>query len=239
MYGLPMHTDESIRKTCALVIAMSPDRIACFGYAHLPRLKANQRRIDASKLPAQLQRVKQASVIAEELERNGYIRIGIDHFARPGDALALAAAAKHLHRNFQGYTDDDRRVLLGLGASSISTFAEGFVQNTADVPRYVRAIRSGSLAAMRGSALDDEDRLRGRIIERLMCDFEVDLVEVAPHADFAEEISMLAPMEREGLVVIHDGKVTVTDTGRPVVRVVAATFDIYRRRQGTQFSTAV
>lgn len=239
MYGLPMQTVESVWKTCALVVAMSPDRIACFGYAHLPRLKTNQRRIDAAKLPTQLQRVEQASVIAEELERNGYLRIGIDHFARPGDALTLAAATKHLRRNFQGYTDDDRRVLLGLGASSISTFAEGFVQNIADVPGYIRAIRSGSLAAMRGSALDDEDRLRGRIIERLMCDFEVDLVEVAPHADFAEEISMLAPMEREGLVVIRDGKVTTTDTGRPVVRVVASTFDTYRRRQGTQFSTAV
>jgi oxygen-independent coproporphyrinogen-3 oxidase len=239
MYGLPMQTVESIRKTCALVVAMSPDRIACFGYAHLPGLKANQRRIDTATLPTQPERVEQASVFAEELERNGYVRIGIDHFARPGDALARAAASKQLHRNFQGYTDDDRKVLLGLGASSISTFAEGFVQNTADVPRYMRAIRSGSLATARGCALDDEDRLRGRIIERLMCDFEVDLADVAPQVDFAEEISMLAPMEKAGLVVIRDRKLTMTDAGRSVVRVIAATFDAYRRGQGTHFSTAV
>jgi len=239
MYGLPMQTVESIRKTCALVVAMSPDRIACFGYAHLPRLKANQRRINTATLPTQPERVEQASVFAEELERNGYVRIGIDHFARPTDALARAAASKHLHRNFQGYTDDDRKALLGLGASSISTFAEGFVQNTADVPRYIRAIGSGSLATARGATLDDEDRLRGRIIERLMCDFEVDLADIAPRADFATEISMLAEMKREGLVVIGDGKLTITDTGRSVVRVVASTFDAYRRCQGTRFSTAV
>jgi oxygen-independent coproporphyrinogen-3 oxidase len=239
MYGLPMQTVESIRKTCALVVAMSPDRIACFGYAHLPRQKANQRRIDTETLPTQPERVEQAGVIAKELERNGYLGIGIDHFARPTDALARAAASKRLHRNFQGYTDDDRKVLLGLGASSISAFAEGFVQNTADVPRYVRAIGSGSLATARGSTLDDEDRLRGRVIERLMCDFEVDLAAVAPGADFAEEISMLAPMEREELLVIGDHKLTMTAAGRSLVRVVASTFDAYRRGQGNQFSTAV
>jgi oxygen-independent coproporphyrinogen-3 oxidase len=234
-----MQTVESIRKTCASVVAMSPDRIACFGYAHLPRLKANQRRIDTATLPTPVERVEQASVIAEELERNGYLRIGIDHFARPGDALARAAASKRLHRNFQGYTDDDHKVLLGLGASSISTFAEGFVQNTADVPRYIRAIGSGSLATARGATLDDQDRLRGRIIERLMCDFEVDLADNAPQADFTAEILMLAPMEREGLVAIRDRKLTVTDAGRSVVRVVASAFDAYRRGQGTRFSTAV
>jgi oxygen-independent coproporphyrinogen III oxidase len=204
-----------------------------------PRLKANQRRIDTATLPSQPERVEQAGIIAEELERNGYLRIGIDHFAKSGDALARAAASKQLHRNFQGYTDDDRKVLLGLGASSISTFAEGFVQNATDVPRYIRAIRSGILATARGSTLDEEDRLRGGIIERLMCDFEVDLACVAPHADFAAEILMLAPMEREGLVVIRDRKLTVTDAGRSVVRVVASTFDTYRRWQGTPFSTAV
>lgn len=239
MYGLPMQTVESVRTTCALVVAMSPDRIACFGYAHLPRLKANQRRIDTTTLPTQSERVEQAGVIAEELERSGYLRIGIDHYARPGDALAMAAASKRLHRNFQGYTDDDRKVLLGLGASSISTFAEGFVQNTADAPRYVSAIRSGSLASARGYALDDEDRLRGRIIERLMCDFEVDLAGLAPKADFTKEFSMLAPMEKEGLIAIGNGKLTVTETGRSVVRVVASTFDTYRRCAGTQFSAAV
>ena len=115
IYGLPMQTLELIRETCALVSAMEPGRIACFGYAHLPSLKANQRRIDATTLPSLDQRIDQAELIAEELARYGYVRIGIDHFAKPDDPLASAAASGKLHRNFQGYTDDDSRVLLGLG----------------------------------------------------------------------------------------------------------------------------
>jgi oxygen-independent coproporphyrinogen-3 oxidase len=239
MYGLPLQTVESTRKTCALVVAMAPDRIACFGYAHLPRLKANQRRIDEARLPLLDQRIDQAETIAEELVRSGYVRIGIDHFARPDDPLALAAASGRLHRNFQGYTDDDRKVLLGLGASSISTFADGFVQNISDVPKYVRAIEAGSLASARGCPVDAGDRQRALIIERLMCDFAVDLGAVAPQADFGEELSMLAPMQRDGLLEIEGTKLTVTDAGRSVVRVIAASFDTYRRSKTTQFSKAV
>ena len=239
MYGLPLQTLESIRKTCASVAALSPSRIACFGYAHLPRLKANQRRIDETKLPSQDERIDQAELIAGELARHGYVKIGIDHFARPGDPLAVAAASGRLHRNFQGYTDDDRKVLLGLGASSISTFARGFVQNIADVPKYVRAIEAGSLASARGCRCDAEDLQRAAIIERLMCSFEVDLEAVAPGRDFSGELAMLAPLQREGLVDISGGKLAVTDSGRSVVRVVAASFDTYRRSHATQFSTAV
>lgn len=239
MYGLPLQTAASIRKTCALVGAMGPDRIACFGYAHLPRLKANQRRIDEAKLPSQDQRIEQAEVMSEELVRAGYVRIGIDHFAKPGDALARAAAGGKLHRNFQGYTEDDSGVLLGLGASSISTFADGFVQNLADVSRYVGAIAAGSLASARGCRRDENDRQRAHIIERLMCDFTVDLDEVAPNAEFRNEMARLTPMQSEGLVEIAGAKLTVTQAGRAVVRVIAATFDTYRCVQAAQFSNAI
>jgi oxygen-independent coproporphyrinogen-3 oxidase len=239
MYGLPLQTVESVRKTCDLVTAMAPDRISCFGYAHLPQLKANQRRIDEETLPSQAQRIDQAEAIAEALIRSGYRKIGIDHFAKPGDALARAAAGGKLHRNFQGYTDDPSRVLLGLGASSISTFPYGFVQNITDVPRYVRAIEAGSLASARGCHLDEADRQRARIIERLMCDFAVDLDTIAPDVDFGEELSALAALERDGLVRVQGRKLTVTSTGRAIVRVVAATFDTHRRRQASQFSSAI
>lgn len=239
MYGLPLQTAASIRKTCALVAAMGPDRIACFGYAHLPRLKANQRRIDEAKLPSQDQRIEQAEVMSEELVRAGYVRIGIDHFAKPGDALATAAAGGKLHRNFQGYTEDASGVLLGLGASSISTFADGFAQNVADVPRYVGAIAAGSLASARGCRRDENDRQRAHIIERLMCDFTVDLDEVAPNAEFRNELARLTPMQSAGLVEIAGAKLTVTQAGRAVVRVIAATFDIYRCAQAAQFSNAI
>jgi oxygen-independent coproporphyrinogen-3 oxidase len=239
MYGLPLQTADSIRKTCALVAAMAPDRIACFGYAHLPRLKANQRLIDETRLPSQNERIDQAEIMSEELVRAGYVKIGIDHFAKPGDALAVASVAGKLHRNFQGYTDDASRVLIGLGASSISTFANGYVQNEADVPRYVRSIEAGRLASVRGCRLDERDRQRARIIERLMCDFSVDLAAVAPPADFAEELWALAPLQWDGLIEIDGAKLTVTDAGKPVVRVVAAAFDTYRRPQAAQFSKAI
>jgi oxygen-independent coproporphyrinogen III oxidase len=239
IYGLPLQTTESIRRTCAHVVAMAPDRIACFGYAHLPQLKANQRQIDESKLPSQDQRIEQAEAMAETLTHAGYVRIGIDHFSRPDDPLAQAAASGRLHRNFQGYTDDGSHVLLGLGASSISTFAEGYVQNIPDVPKYVRAMSAGSLASARGCRIDGGDRQRARIIERLMCDFAVDLSSVAPSFDFSEELAMLAPMQRDGLVAIDGKKLTMTEDGRAVVRVVAAVFDTYRRAQPAQFSKAV
>ena len=239
IYGLPMQTLESIRETCAQVCAMEPDRIACFGYAHLPKLKANQRRIDVTTLPPLDQRIDQAELIAEELVRHGYVRIGIDHFAKPADSLVSAAASAKLHRNFQGYTDDDSSALLGLGASSISTFVEGFVQNVSDVPKYIRAIEAGDLASVRGRRLDDDDRWRGRVIERLMCDFSVDLAAVAPAADLGRELPMLAPMVRDGLVEITDSNLVVTELGRPIVRVVAAVFDVYGRPEAAQFSKAV
>jgi oxygen-independent coproporphyrinogen III oxidase len=239
IYGLPMQTLESIRETCTLVSAMEPDRIACFGYAHLPDIKANQRRIDTTTLPSLDQRIYQAELIAEELVRYGYVRIGIDHFAKPTDPLASAVASGKLHRNFQGYTDDDSRVLLGLGASSISTFTEGFVQNISDVPKYVHAVEAGDLASVRGRRLAADDRWRGRVIERLMCDFTVDFAKVAPGADLSRELPILAPMVRDGLVEIADSNLVVTESGRPMVRIVAAVFDTYRGPHTAHFSKAV
>jgi oxygen-independent coproporphyrinogen III oxidase len=239
MYGLPLQSVESVRKTCASVVALSPDRIACFGYAHLPRMRSNQKQIDETKLPSSDERIEQAETIADQLTQSGYVKIGIDHFAKPSDALAQAASRGTLHRNFQGYTVDDCRVLLGLGASSISTFAEGFVQNIADVPRYVRTIEAGSLASARGCRIDPEDRRRGKIIERLMCDFEVDLESIAPGFGFTDELSKLRPLQDEGLITIDRSRLVVTEAGRPVVRVVASTFDRFRQAQRIQFSTAV
>jgi oxygen-independent coproporphyrinogen-3 oxidase len=130
-------------------------------------------------------------------------------------------------------------VLLGFGASSISTFADGFIQNIADAQKYVRAVEAGSLASVRGYLLGVEDRPRAAIIERLMCDFDVDLDAVAPHSDFSEEFSLLAPMQWDGLIEIKGRKLIVTDAGRAVVRVVAAAFDRHRRSPSAQFSRAV
>ena len=189
IYGLPLQTIASLRKTCEIVAALLPDRIACYGYAHLPRLKANQRRIDQSTLPDIEERIDQAGVIAEEFLRLGFLKIGIDHFARPGDALARAAISGRLHRNFQGYTDDARETLIGLGASSISRFRDGYVQNISDVASYVRTISAGRLAPSRGCRLDATERQRARTIESLMCQFRADLDVTAPDMAFDEEFA--------------------------------------------------
>ena len=172
IYGLPLQTVELLRKTCEIVAKFSPDRIACFGYAHMPQLKANQRRIDETTLPGVEERIDQAGVIAEEFLRHGYVKIGIDHFARPGDLLACAAASGRLHRNCQRYTDDASVTLIGLGASSISRFKDGYVQNISDVPRYVRAISSGHLAPARGCRMDGTDAFAKRYPKAVVRNFD-------------------------------------------------------------------
>jgi oxygen-independent coproporphyrinogen-3 oxidase len=239
IYGLPLQTTASLRKTCDIVAALQPDRIACYGYAHMPRLKANQRRIDESTLPDVEARIDQAGIIAGEFVRHGFLKIGIDHFARPGDALARAATAGRLHRNFQGYTDDGRETLIGLGASSISRFPDGYAQNISDVPSYVRAITSGQLAPARGCRLDAGERQRARTIESLMCQFQADLDVTAPDMVFVEEYLLLQPLVRDGLVQIEGRVVTATEAGRSVVRVIAAAFDPHTRKDAARFSKAV
>jgi oxygen-independent coproporphyrinogen III oxidase len=239
IYGLPLQTVASLRKTCEVVAALLPDRIACYGYAHMPRLKANQRLLDERALPDVDERIDQAAIIAEEFLRHGYQKIGIDHFARPGDALARAAMSGRLRRNFQGYTDDARETLIGLGASSISRFGNGYVQNIPNVPRYVRAISSGRLASARGCRLDAAERQRARTIESLMCRFQADLDATAPDMAFDEEFALLQPLVRDGLVQIEGRIINATEAGRSVVRVIAAVFDPHTRADTARFSKAV
>ena len=239
IYGLPLQTMATLRETCEIVAMLSPDRIACYGYAHMPRLKANQRRIDDNTLPGVEERIDQADAIAEEFQRHGFIKIGIDHFARPTDALARAAMSGRLHRNFQGYTDDGRETLIGFGASSISRFQDGYVQNIADVPSYVRTISSGCLAPSRACRLDVAEKQRARTIESLMCLFRVDLDVTAPNMDFIEELSLLQPLVSDGLVRIEGRVVTATEAGRQVVRVIAAAFDPHTCADAARFSKAV
>jgi oxygen-independent coproporphyrinogen III oxidase len=239
IYGLPLQTVASLRKTCEIVAMLAPDRIACYGYAHIPRLKANQRLIDEETLPGVEERIDQADAIAEEFQRHGFLKIGIDHFARPDDALTRAAMSGRLHRNFQGYTDDGRETLIGFGASSISRFSDGYVQNISDVPSYVRAITDGHLASSRGCRLDAAERQRACTIESLMCAFQADLDATAPDMEFTEELSLLQPLVRDGLVRVEGRVVTATDTGRQVVRVIAAAFDPHTRADAARFSKAV
>jgi len=239
IYGLPLQTVESLCQTCATVAALAPARIAYYGYAHLPERKANQRLIDPADLPDADARFAQAAVIAAQFASRGYVPIGIDHFARPDDPLAQAARNGGLHRNFQGYTDDDRTILVGFGASAISEFPGGYVQNVADVPRYMRTVAGGDLPSARGCAIDAGDRSRARIIESLLCQFGADLGALAPGEDFSEETALLQPFTRDGLAVVDGSRVTITPAGRTVARVIASVFDLYLRDRTGRFSVAV
>lgn len=235
MYGLPRQTVAGVRATLDTILMLRPERLALFGYAHVPWMKVNQQLIDDEDLPGPAERLAQAEAAAGRLIAAGYVRIGLDHFALPEDELAVALAEGRLHRNFQGYTTDGAATLLGLGASSISRLPQGFVQNHAQERLWREAMTGGRLPTARGVALTDEDRFRGEIIERLMCDLAVDLREVrARHGrheahlpDLGEAVARLAPFVADGLAATDGGRVTVTDAGRPLVRSIAAAFDAY------------
>ena len=245
MYGLPQQSVDDVRRSAELAAALDPRRIAYFGYAHVPWLKPHQRLIDEATLPGAVERLAQAEAARRTLVAFDYQAIGLDHFARPSDDLALAARAGRLRRNFQGYTSDQAEVLIGLGASAIGRLPQGFVQNAPDVGGYARAMAAGRLATTKGIALSEDDRIRGRIIERLMCDFSVDLAAVGGErgADagggFAAEIEALAPLAAEGLVVLAENRVTVSESGRPFVRLAAAAFDAYLAQARARHSLAV
>jgi oxygen-independent coproporphyrinogen III oxidase len=232
MYGLPYQTAPGIAATFGQVMALAPDRIALFGYAHVPWMKPHQRQIPEQALPDTAARVAQYQAASEAIAAAGYRPIGIDHFARPEDTLARAAEAGALHRNFQGYTTDDAPVLLGFGASSIGSLPQGYVQNDATIAGWRRAIAAGQLATRRGVALGADDRLRRTIIERLMCDLAVDLArECGKHgvdpARFAAACDAIDALAARGLGWRRGWQLGVHERDRPLVRIVCALFDAY------------
>ncbi|KAA0968982.1 oxygen-independent coproporphyrinogen III oxidase [Aureimonas fodinaquatilis] len=237
IYGLPQQTVESLKETCNAVAAMTPDRIACYGYAHLPKRRANQRLIDEAELPGPRQRLQLAQAVTDELSRFGYQPIGIDHYSRFADPLASAARNGRLHRNFQGYTDDDRPTLLGFGASAISQLPGGFVQSQADIAAYRKAVEAGQLPTKRGHAISEDDRLRASVIEQIMCNFRVDLADAA--ANLVDELALLRTFAADRLVEIHGTVLEILPAGRPYTRLIAAVFDRYRTEKTEPFSGAV
>ncbi len=244
LYGLPRQTVASCRATVAELLPAAPDRVAIFGYAHLPSLKKHQRLIDERALPGAVERVAQFEAMAEALEAAGYVPIGLDHFALPTDPMAQAAATGRLHRNFQGYTTDPAETLVGLGASAISSFREGYVQNLHELKPWRAAVREGRLPTARGLRLSPRDRLERELVERIMCVGAVDLEAVAArHGASAESCIVdrerLAELERLG-VVHRDGSVLrVPAEYRPLLRVVATIFDRYLRASPARHAVAV
>ncbi len=244
MYGLPGQTVEHVRKSAMMAASLKPDRFAVFGYAHVPWFKKNQRAIDEKLLPGGQERLDQADAARDTLVECGYDRIGLDHFAKPDDAMARAQKGGTLRRNFQGYTADPANILIGFGASSIGSFTSGFVQTEPNVKKYREAIFEGRLPIVRGLEFSGNDNLVGSIIEKLMCNFEIDLNDFDQETGRAKDrflpvLAALQPLQDDGLVEISCSVVKVTETGKPYIRNIAACFDEYWEKSSARHSRAV
>jgi oxygen-independent coproporphyrinogen III oxidase len=235
IYGLPRQTADSFERTVAQIGELRPDRIALYAYAHLPQRFKPQRRIVSAELPTAADRVAMlGGAIAGFLAR-GYSYIGMDHFALPGDALAVAKRQGRLHRNFQGYSTQPDCDIIGLGVSAIGRVGPAYMQNAKTLPEYYDALRQGQLPVVRGIALTRDDLLRRAVIMALMCQGRVEFesIELAHLIDFrkvfASELQQLEPLVEGGLVEIEPGAIQVTATGWYVVRAIAMVFDRYLR----------
>jgi oxygen-independent coproporphyrinogen III oxidase len=236
MYGLPYQSVENVVDTVERTVSLDPDRIALFGYAHVPWMKRHQKLLPEDALPRLPERCAQFEAAAARIRAAGYLRIGLDHFAKPDDPMAEALMRGVLHRNFQGYTTDPAPALIGLGTSAISSLPQGYAQNASATVEYRRHILEGRLPTARGLALTREDRLRREVIERMMCDLKVDLASVCErhHADaarFAPELEMLDALSADGLVSRSGMRIEIPEEARPLVRSVCAVFDA-RLQQG-------
>lgn len=243
MYGLPKQTVEDVRFSATLGARLKPQRVAIFGYAHVPWFKKQQSLIDASTLPGAEERYRQAMAAREEWIKLGYVPIGVDHYALPDDALAMAARKGALHRNFQGYTDDACPVLIGLGATAISKFPGGYSQNHPANSAYASQVRAGKFATIRGVALTNDDHMRAELIERLMCDFRVDIDDLVSKyrlpTIFSRELAKVDQLAAQGMVRRTGRRIEVTQKGQPFVRIVASVFDRYLEEKATRHSMAV
>ena len=235
MYGLPGQTLDDLHESLDHSGGFRADRIALFGYAHVPGMFPRQRQIDASNLPDNALRFKMAAMGHRELGELGYDAIGFDHFALPDDPLAVAARDGTLRRNFQGFTEDQANVLIGLGASAISAFPGLLAQNEKNSGRYRMLLSQGDLTASRGKRRSSEDQRNGAIIENLLCRGQARVDKARLDAAYER----LSPYLEAGLCSVDQAVVTIADEGLPYARSIAAAFDPYRRQSVRQFSTAI
>ena len=231
LYGLPHQNNERIADSVQKLQTLSPDRVALYGYAHVPWMSRRQQMIPSDALPAAQERLGLFEVAQQLFAWDGYEGIGIDHFARPDDGLAVAQKAGRLRRNFQGYTDDTAVALIGLGASSISRFPQGFAQNVSGTADYTKAIRAGNFPTHRGHVFGGEDLLRARIIEALMCDFKVLRAELLADFDVTpDRVSALLQHAKdrfEEMLVLDASGLYIPERARPLTRMIARAFDAY------------
>ncbi len=240
IYGLPLQTVESFARTLDKVIGASPDRLSVFNYAHLPELFKPQRRINESELPAPMVKLDILQMAIDKLTRAGYVYIGMDHFAKPDDELAIAQREHTLYRNFQGYSTHAECDLIGIGVTSIGMVGRSYGQNVKTTDEYYALIDAGHIPVFRGVELDDDDVLRRDVITRLICHFDLDMAAIEAQygisfADyFATEMKDLAAMQTDGLLSVDGNMIRVAPQGRLLIRNICMVFDRYLRQPSEQ-----
>lgn len=247
IYGLPLQTVNGFAGTLDKVIDASPDRIALYSYAHVPHLFKPQRRISLEEVPQPAQKLAILALAIDKLGTAGYTYIGMDHFAKPTDELAVAQRERKLHRNFQGYSTKPDCDLFAFGISAIGKVGDAYVQNVKTLDEYYERLDAGMLPVKRGVELSRDDVVRRHVIQKLMCEFELDFaqVEVAHGVrfdeHFAPDLAALEPLARDGLVEVTDSGVTVTPRGRLLVRTIAMQFDrrLREAKQSAQYSKVI
>ena len=235
IYGLPLQNVKNFGKTLDKVLAVDPDRLSVFNYAHLPEMFKPQRRIDEAQLPAPEVKLEILQMTIERLTNEGYVYIGMDHFAKPDDELAVAQREGHLYRNFQGYSTHADCDLIGLGVTSIGKVGNSYSQNVKSTEEYYALVDAGHIPVFRGIELNQDDILRRDVITRLICNFELDkrAIESEYGIDFASyfatELPDLAQLQEDGLIVTDDDTIKVLPAGRLLIRNVCMVFDRYLR----------
>ncbi|MBT3347710.1 MAG: oxygen-independent coproporphyrinogen III oxidase [Thiotrichales bacterium] len=246
IYGLPHQTADSFQKTVDKVLSVRPDRLSVFNYAHLPEIFKPQRRINEDDLPTSDQKLEILQRTNQQLSEAGYLYIGMDHFALPDDELAVAQREGTLYRNFQGYSTHRSCDLVGIGVTSIGVVGNSYSQNIKELDGYYEAIDNGELPIFRGVELDADDLLRRDVITELICNFKLTFSMIEQQHSikfseyFAQEIEDLKDMEKDGLLTMDSGSVTVATAGRLLIRNVCMVFDRYlREKQIQNFSKVI
>ncbi len=231
LFGLPHQTRERMTTSVQKLLSLQPDRVALYGYAHVPWMAKRQQLIPSEALPTPQERLELYETGRKLFLCDNYAEIGIDHFATADDGLTIAHKAGALRRNFQGYTDDTSDVLIGIGASSISRFPQGYAQNTSATAAHTKAIRDGQFSTTRGHVFVGEDRLRARLIEALMCDFRIDAGEIRQRFGVGQaKIDAMFEAANQafpGILNIGNSALSIPVDARPLTRIIARSFDAY------------
>ncbi len=245
IYGLPWQTVESFSHTVDKILAVQPDRISVFNYAHLPARFKTQRQIDESALPSAQEKLAIFQQVGQQLMQAGYVFIGMDHFARPDDELAVAQREGKLYRNFQGYSTHSDCDLIGLGMTSIGRVGDAYVQNIKTLAEYNAACQAEQLPIFKGFVLNEDDKIRRLVISELICHFKLDFAKIEQAFNlvfndyFQNELEQIQVMAEDGLLTCSDTEINVLPAGRLLIRNICMVFDRYLATKQQQFSKVI